>query len=43
MLTGRALSGICEGIYIVVCPIYCSEVSPPSLRGRFGGIYTLSV
>ena len=37
--TGRIIGGIACGIMFSVCPTYASEIAPPNLRGRVGGIY----
>ncbi len=39
----RLSSGIAIGIAAVVCPIYISEISPASLRGRLVAYYQLAI
>ena len=39
LLAGRAIGGIACGIIVSLCPLYASEVSPPHVRGRVGGLY----
>ena len=39
LLVGRAIGGIACGIVWSLCPAYASEVTPPHLRGRVGGLY----
>jgi MFS family permease len=36
---GRVVGGIASGMIFSVCPAYASEISPPEIRGRVGGIY----
>ena len=38
--TGRTIGGIASGIIFVVCPAFASEIAPPTLRGRIGGLYS---
>lgn len=38
---GRVLAGIGVGACSNMVPIYCSELSPPAIRGRLVGIYEL--
>jgi MFS family permease len=38
-LTGRIIGGFACGLVVVVCPAYASEIAPPKLRGRIGGLY----
>jgi MFS family permease len=39
LLAGRAIGGIACGIIVALCPLYASEISPPHVRGRVGGLY----
>lgn len=39
LLAGRAIGGIACGIIVALCPMLASEVSPPHVRGRVGGLY----
>lgn len=39
LLAGRAIGGVACGIIVSLCPLYASEVSPPHVRGRVGGLY----
>lgn len=39
LLAGRAVGGIACGIIVSLCPLFASEVSPPHVRGRVGGLY----
>jgi MFS family permease len=43
LLTGRAIGGVASGIIVSLCPLYASEVSPPHVRGRVGGLYNINV
>lgn len=38
-LGGRAIGGIANGMVWSLCPLYASEISPPHVRGRVGGLY----
>lgn len=38
-LVGRAIGGIACGMIWSLCPMYASELSPPHIRGRVGGLY----
>lgn len=40
---GRVIGGIACGIVFSICPTYASEISPPELRGRVGGLYAFNV
>ena len=40
---GRVIGGIACGLVFSVCPTYASEISPPELRGRVGGLYAFNV
>ena len=42
MYGGRVLAGVGVGGASNLSPIYCSEVSPPAIRGRLVGLYELS-
>ena len=39
LLAGRTLGGFACGIIFSLCPAYASEISPPEVRGRVGGLY----
>jgi MFS family permease len=39
LFSGRVIGGIACGIIYSVCPLYASEISPPEIRGRVGGLY----
>lgn len=41
IIAGRVLAGIGVGACSNMVPIYCSELSPPAIRGRLVGIYEL--
>jgi sugar porter (SP) family MFS transporter len=41
IIGGRVLAGIGVGACSNMVPIYCSELSPPAIRGRLVGIYEL--
>ncbi|KAF2093541.1 MFS transporter [Rhizodiscina lignyota] len=43
LLAGRAIGGIACGIIVALCPLYASEVSPPHVRGRVGGLYNINI
>lgn len=36
---GRTIGGMASGIIFVVCPAFASEIAPPVIRGRIGGLY----
>ena len=38
-LAGRVIGGIACGTVWSLCPVYSSELSPPHIRGRVGGLY----
>ncbi|KAK5310804.1 hypothetical protein LTR93_011926 [Exophiala xenobiotica] len=40
---GIVIGGFASGLISVVCPTYASEISPPRVRGRVGGLYTFNV
>lgn len=42
-LIARFLGGIAVGGASILCPMYVSEISPPSVRGRMGALYQLSI
>jgi SP family arabinose:H+ symporter-like MFS transporter len=42
-ITARFLGGLAVGGVSLLSPIYVSEVSPPSIRGRMGTLYQLSI
>jgi len=41
IIAGRVLAGVGVGACSNMVPIYCSELSPPAIRGRLVGIYEL--
>lgn len=41
IIGGRVLAGVGVGACSNMVPIYCSELSPPAIRGRLVGIYEL--
>jgi MFS family permease len=38
LIVGRIVNGICVGLESAQVPVYISEISPPSKRGRFVGL-----
>jgi sugar porter (SP) family MFS transporter len=42
-ITARFLGGLAVGAASLISPMYVSEVSPPTLRGRMGTLYQLSI
>ncbi len=42
-VTARFLGGIAVGGVSLLSPMYVSEVSPPTIRGRMGSLYQLSI
>ncbi len=42
-VTARFLGGIAVGAVSLLSPMYVSEVAPPSIRGRMGALYQLSI
>ena len=42
-ITARLLGGIAVGGVSLLSPMYISEVSPPSIRGRMGALYQMSI
>ncbi|KAJ9603816.1 hypothetical protein H2200_012002 [Cladophialophora chaetospira] len=40
---GRTIGGMASGIVFVVCPAFASEIAPPAIRGRIGGLYSIFV
>jgi len=42
-LAARFLCGLAVGGASILSPMYVSEVSPPSIRGRMGALYQLSI
>jgi SP family arabinose:H+ symporter-like MFS transporter len=42
-ITARFLGGIAVGGVSLLSPMYVSEVSPPSIRGRMGTLYQMSI
>jgi MFS transporter, SP family, arabinose:H+ symporter len=43
ILAMRVLCGIAIGGFTVACPLYLSEIAPPSLRGRIVGVFQVQV
>ncbi|CAI2364185.1 unnamed protein product [Moneuplotes crassus] len=43
LLIGRFIMGIAIGIYFSVCPLYISEMSPPSVSGPLGTLNQMSL
>ncbi|OAL24111.1 hypothetical protein AYO20_10723 [Fonsecaea nubica] len=43
LLAGRAIGGIACGIIVSLCPLFATELSPPHVRGRVGGLYSFNV
>jgi MFS family permease len=39
LLAGRFMGGLAAGVIYAVCPLYASEIAPPAVRGRVGGLY----
>ncbi|EXJ54852.1 uncharacterized protein A1O5_12918 [Cladophialophora psammophila CBS 110553] len=39
-VAGRVIGGFASGLIFVVCPAYASEIAPPKMRGRIGGLYS---
>ncbi len=42
-IAARFFSGLAVGVASLVAPMYVCEVSPPTLRGRMGTLYQLSI
>ncbi len=42
-LAARFLGGLAVGGASILSPMYVSEISPPSMRGRMGALYQLSI
>jgi SP family arabinose:H+ symporter-like MFS transporter len=42
-VTARFLGGVAVGGVSLLSPMYVSEVSPPSIRGRMGALYQMSI
>jgi len=42
-LVARFLGGLAVGAVSLVSPMYVSEISPPTLRGRMGTLYQMSI
>lgn len=38
LLAGRFIMGVSLGIYFAVCPLFISEISPPSISGTLGSL-----
>jgi MFS family permease len=43
LFVGRVIGGIASGLVFGVCPMFMSEISPPEIRGRVGGLYNLNI
>lgn len=43
LCVGRVISGFGVGFGSSVAPVYCSEVSPPKIRGAISGLFQFSV
>ncbi|KAK3058684.1 hypothetical protein LTR09_000249 [Extremus antarcticus] len=43
LLAGRGVGGLSCGLIFALCPLYASELSPPHVRGRVGGLYSINV
>lgn len=43
LIVGRVISGMGIGFGSSVAPIYCSELSPPNIRGTVSGLFQFSV
>lgn len=43
LVCGRIISGFGVGLGSTTAPVYCSEISPASLRGVMGGLYQASL
>lgn len=43
LICGRVISGFGIGLGSTTAPVYCSEVSPVSLRGVMGGLYQMAI
>lgn len=43
LFVGRVIGGIASGLVFGVCPMFMSEISPASFRGRVGGLYNLNI
>ncbi|AET37579.1 sugar porter family MFS transporter Ecym_1345 [Eremothecium cymbalariae DBVPG len=43
LIAGRVIAGMGIGFGSSVAPIYCSEISPPKIRGAIGGIFQLCI
>ncbi|KPI36135.1 Quinate permease [Cyphellophora attinorum] len=41
LITGRAIAGLGIGAVSLIVPVYISETSPPSIRGRLVGIFEI--
>jgi MFS transporter, SP family, arabinose:H+ symporter len=42
-ITARFLGGVAVGAVSLLSPMYVAEVSPPSIRGRMGSFYQMSI
>ncbi|OAL39647.1 hypothetical protein AYO20_01044 [Fonsecaea nubica] len=43
LLVGRGIGGFAGGLVYAVCPTYASEIAPPHVRGRIGGLYAINI
>jgi len=43
LIIGRVINGLCVGICSAQCPVYISEIAPPSKRGRLVGCQQWSI
>jgi len=43
LISARLIGGIGIGVASMICPLYISEFSPPSLRGRLVALYQLAI
>ncbi|MGC4233583.1 MAG: sugar porter family MFS transporter [Niabella sp.] len=43
LIVFRLIGGIGIGVASMICPLYISEISPPSFRGRMVAIYQLAI
>lgn len=43
LIAGRIINGFCVGIESAQVPVYVSELSPPSIRGRVVGMQQMAI
>lgn len=43
LIVGRVISGMGIGFGSSAAPVYCSEISPPKIRGTISGLFQFSV